>query len=119
MMQCQALNDQKPKKMALTTPKDHTTVISKGSCLKLTLINRISKNLDPDAQIFLYIADFSANNLVYPKNFSPIGETVSEQLALQLYLKIADNWFKSLLILLAARAYLDRLGAIYFGFYME
>ena len=45
--------------------------------------NWILKNLapDPEAQIFLYTADLSANAWVYPKNFGPIGETVSEQFA--------------------------------------
>ena len=45
--------------------------------------NRILKNPapDPDAQILIYTADLSANAWVYPKNFGPIGETVSEQFA--------------------------------------
>ena len=105
--------------MALTTPKGHTTVGSKGSSLKPTLENQILKNPDWDALTFLYIADFSVNNLAYPKNFSPIGETVSEQLALQLHLIIADSWFKQLLTLATARAKLDQLDAFFFVFYME
>jgi hypothetical protein len=45
--------------------------------------NRILKNPapDPDAQILIYTADLSANAWVYPKNFGPIGEAVSEQFA--------------------------------------
>ena len=45
--------------------------------------NWILKYLAPDpvGQIFIYIADLSANDWVYPKNFGPIDETVSEKFA--------------------------------------
>ena len=45
--------------------------------------NRILKYPAPDLdeQIIIYIADLSANDWVYPKNFGPIGETVSKQFA--------------------------------------
>ena len=74
------------KKLALTTPKDCTTVKSKEFGATLSAVvkkpgkNRILKYLDPypDGQIFIYIADLSTNNWVYPKNFGSIRETVSK-----------------------------------------
>ena len=85
--------------------------------------NRILKYPAPDTdgQIFIYIADLSANDWVYPKNVGPIGETVSKQLAVLFTLQplSTNSPCGNLLTFLATKAILDKLDAIFLIFYME